>query len=100
MSGINIVVNETAGVYIPQFFVDYCKEGWLDIRSEDIEIIAAGPEHEWYWEAWNDVMQSANYIDPYGNKWHLYKDGDLFAICEELMTEEEYYNFFGEERAA
>jgi hypothetical protein len=30
--------------------------------------------------------------------WRLYQDGDLFCYCEKLMTDEEYYDFFGEHR--
>ena len=33
-----------------------------------------------------------------GNAWHLYQDGDLWAYCPELMSNEEYKDFFGEEK--
>lgn len=33
-----------------------------------------------------------------GHEWFLYQDGDLWAVCPELLTDEEYENFFGESR--
>ena len=43
-------------------------------------------------------MDNAFFIDKNGNKWFLYQDGDLFAVCNELLTDEEYAEFYGEER--
>ena len=51
------------------------------------------PENEWYWEAWHEVLDKAQYIDNQGNIYRLYQDGDLWLICYELMTNEEKINF-------
>lgn len=98
MSGIEILIGDHQGIYIPQQFAGW--QGWSNIRKEDIEVLLEGPDHDWYWDAWNDVLNDATYTDANGNVWHLYQDGDLFAFCEELMTDEEYENFFGEARYA
>ena len=100
MSGIRILLNDSRGIYIPQSFADYYAEDWSNINSKDLEIISNGPENDFYWDAWNDITSSAEHVDENGNVWNLYQDGDLFAICYDLMDDEEYYNFFGEERAA
>jgi len=44
------------------------------------------------------VLDYATLKDDNGHVWRLWQDGDLWAYCEELMTDAEYSNFFGEER--
>ena len=99
MSGIDLLLNDSRGVYIPRDFAQYFI-GWKGIEAEDVEILLAGPdESDWYWETWDSVLYRAVYTDSNGNTWHLHQNGDLWAVCEKLMTDEEYYNFFGEARS-
>ena len=98
MSGIEILLSDNRGIYIPQNFAEGFA-GWSGINIEDLETIEKGPETEYYWEAWDSVLNDAFYVDKEGHHWRLYQDGDLFAICDELMTNEEYKDFFGEERS-
>lgn len=95
--GIQILLDSNRGVYIPQLFAEDCEE-WGGISAEEKETLLAGPGAEWYWEAWEDVLNSATYTDADGNLWRLWQDGDLFAICDELMTDDDYMAFFGESR--
>lgn len=93
---INLLVDGSRGIYVPQAFVEgFDLSLWNGIRDEDIETIKAGPEHEWYWEAWNDILSSAEYSHD-GHTYRLYQDGDLWAYCEERMSETERRDFFGE----
>ena len=96
MSGIQILVSDHHGIYIPQVFAE--KFNWSGSNIDDLETIEKGPEAEWYWEAWENVINDSFHNDKDGNSWRLYQDGDLFAYCSELMTDEEYKDFFGEER--
>jgi len=96
MSGLAILIGDHQGVYIPQQFAENFISGWLTGSQWDIEVLEKGPEHESYWDVWDWVLSNAKHIDKKGNTWHLYQDGDLWAYCEELMTEEEKNNFFGE----
>lgn len=92
MSGVEIIVSSHHGQYVPQVFaLEY--QNWKNISNEDMDILVQGPDHEWYYETWFNVMNEASFTDTNGNKWVLYEDGDLFAICEELMTEQEKQNF-------
>lgn len=93
MSGIEILIGDHQGVYIPQQFSSW--ENWQGITEEDREELSQGPESEWYWETWDRVLNDASYTDKDGHIWRLYQDGDLFAYCEELMTKEDKENFFG-----
>lgn len=111
MSGIKLLLNSARGTYIPRDFVqDFaieCKESdkeaakngkaWLGIEASDV-IACEDPNNEWYWEAWLDILNDAYWIDESDNKWTLWQDGDLFAVCDALMTKEEYLNFYGEEK--
>jgi hypothetical protein len=102
MSGIDLLVSDAMGVYIPQIFARFDFTNWTGIDQEDIEILLRGPDHpesENYWDAWSMVYINAVHTDPYGNRWRLHQDGDLWIYCEALMTAEEHYNFFGVERS-
>jgi len=97
MSGIEILFSDASGMYIPQRFAEECVGVWENYDSEDIEILMSGPEHESYWDAWHEVLSTATFTDSKGDVWTLHQDGDLFAVCVECMTPEEYRNFFDEE---
>lgn len=99
-SAITLILSDARGVYIPRDFVtdgcgeiavDHCK-AW-GIGKEDAEILASGPDHEFYWGTWDDVLSNAQYVDEEGNKYFLSQDGDLWALCYDRMTEEEKSNF-------
>ena len=72
------------GQYIPQNFAEIvireCVEG---VTDEDWECLEAGPEHEWYWEAWNNVLNRAILTNPSGERFTLYQDDDLWMIPED-----------------
>lgn len=98
MSGIEILLSDSNGVYIPEIFAKNFAEGWEAMSEWDLETLKSGPQHDSYWDVWNWVLDNVIHTDKLGNKWRLYQDGDLFAICDELMSDEEYKDFFGEER--
>lgn len=101
MSGIRILVSDHHGIYVPQVFAEGFDIVSWGLNEHDVSDIVGGPDNaEWYWEAWENVLNTASHTDEDGNIWHLYQDGDLFAYCEELMDDDEYYNFFGEKRDA
>ena len=87
MSGIEILMSDNRGVYIPRDFAEGF-DGWSGINIEDLEILKKGPDVDWYWEAWDNVLNDAFHNDKDGFTWRLYQDGDLFAICDQLMTNE------------
>lgn len=99
MDAINLLVGDSAGIYVPQRFVEnYDTSLWSNIDPEDVATIEQGPDHEWYWEAWSNILDNATYQHD-GRTYHLYQDGDLYAIDQEGMTDEEYESFFGESRS-
>ena len=97
MSGVEILLSDSRGIYIPRDFAnfDHSIGSWgIKEDDEDLKILREGPEAEWYWEAWTEILDKASFTDSKGNTWRLYQDGDLFAYCEELMTAEEKRNLF------
>ena len=84
---MKLLVDNHYGIYIPQAFVEhYDMEAW-HVDDADAEILKAGPEHEYYLETWERVMDNAYYLDD-DNEYRLVNGecGDLFA---ELMKPQE-----------
>ena len=80
-----LVLADRHGVYIPQLFCeDITQEEaeLLCIDWQDVQTCQAGPEHDWYWEAWDCILQSASFTDKSGTTWTLHQDGDLWEIPE------------------
>lgn len=97
-AAVSLLVNDAHGVYVPQvFFKNYDTDLWSGIDPDNVKIIEEGPEHEYYWEAWDEVLASARYTLG-GHTWTLWQDGNLFAVCGDLLTDVEYKCFFGEKR--
>lgn len=77
---MEILLDECRGIYIPRDFArEYDPHEW-GISAEEAEILLAGPDHPDYWEVWDDVLRTAEYIDEEGTIWRLYGDGSLFAV--------------------
>ena len=93
---ILLIVNGQYGQYIPQIAAEILTEWGID--SQDLETLSAGPESPYYWETWERVLNNASKTDSNGRAWTLHQDCDLWAYCDELMTDDEYLNLFGEDR--
>jgi hypothetical protein len=100
-SAMRLLVNGAQGIYVPQTFVeDYDMATWEGITPDQIKILAAGPDgDDCYWEVWDEVLSSATCSEAKFT-FTLHQDGDLWAICPQLMTNEEHLNFFGEMKPA
>ena len=97
MKSIVCLVDSARGSYVPQAFIDLYDAAAWGITPADVEILRAGPDHELYWETWANVEDRAYLVDN-GRTFTLYLDGDLFAVAIDAMTDEEYRDFFGEDR--
>ena len=94
MKAVEILLSDARGVYIPRDFVEgFDVTQWdFDEDSWAVLVCSAGPDDAQYWEAWEDILNAASYKKD-GNVWRLHQDGDLWAICYELMSDEEKSNF-------
>jgi hypothetical protein len=98
-SGIILLIDSRNGIHIPKIFKKLCLSGgWRvpGITSRDLSILD-NLEHEEYWDVWEYVLDNAEYINSSGDKFTLYQDGDLWALCLKLMNEYEKHDFFGED---
>ena len=97
MQAVNLLIIDANGVYIPQRFVQEFLEPnkgeWKCLNPDDVDICAAGPDAEGYWEAWDDILQRAAYIDADGHTYCLWQDGDLWLLDISRMTQQEKDNF-------
>lgn len=70
------------GVFIPQYFAEaVVRELVTGVTDENWAILEAGPEHEWYWDTWNDVENNA-VLTTNGMEYTLWQDGDLWLVSE------------------
>jgi hypothetical protein len=99
LAAVELLLSDARGQYIPRDFVTECDPTQWGIKLGSFEKRQlSNPEKEFYWSTWESVLHRAKHKTPEGNVYRLHQDGDLYAICDELMTDDEYFNFYGEER--
>jgi hypothetical protein len=45
----------------------------VGVDYKDVESCQAGPDHEWYWEAWDIILNSCKHSYDDGVTWRLIK---------------------------
>ena len=77
-----LYLSDARGIYIPRDFATSIKrECVANVSPEDWEVLAAGPDHEFYWDTWSDVERDAVITNPVtGRVFSLYQDGDLWLV--------------------
>ena len=71
-----------AGKYIPQIFAELFGDVF-GLAAEDAAILA-DPEHQFYWDVWDEVCSERSATDSQGRTWWLHQSGDLWAATGEL----------------
>lgn len=82
-----LLVDSHHGIYIPQSFVSRYNAADWHISPESEEILRQGPDHEYYWETWDEVLGSAYHCAEDGTRWTLLQDCDLFAISGDFCED-------------
>jgi hypothetical protein len=78
---MDLLLDGNRGIYIPKQFIDtYGVNEWEGITQEQRDILS-NPEHEDYFEVWQEVLENAFIIED-GIKHTLYQDGDLWLVAE------------------
>jgi hypothetical protein len=102
MDAVVLILSDARGVYIPRDFLtdnqnqivwEHCAAWGLTGENVNRWHMAAQPESEFYWEDWDWILSNAKYTTKEGDVYHLYQDGDLWALCYDKMTDEEKENF-------
>jgi hypothetical protein len=74
-----IFSDSNRGVYIPKYWAESADLNAFDNWNEDqIAILKFGPEHEFYCETWNEILDNVETND--GGKLHQDQDGGLWII--------------------
>ena len=89
-----LMVDSHHGIYIPQIFAETVRRDLFGetISAEDWAILETGPDHENYWEVWDDVLNSAETEDGIS----LFQDGDLWAVNWSLIGDPDNLGEIGE----
>ena len=91
---VRLLVSDAWGIYVPQRFIqDYDPSAWGIAH-----VTMPDPDQDGYWDEWDYILSIAKHVDSDGITWHLYQDGDLFAVAYDAMTDDQYREFFGEDR--
>jgi hypothetical protein len=76
-----LLFSDASGIYIPQRFAnEMARDHVAWVSDEDYEILGAGPDHELYWDTWQDVIDDARVTANGGTVYALYQDGDCWLI--------------------
>ena len=85
-------LDDHRGVYIPRDFALSFANRERDVSGVDAEdwtILESGPDHEEYWDAWDNVCDRAIVTDEHGNKFHVYQDGCCWLVPEDMPWDDE-----------
>lgn len=88
-----LLLSDCHGIYIPQFYCQTLSEEEAedsDISWEDVLICQAGPDEERYWEAWQQICDSAEWEED-GERWNLLQNGDLWQVRADTVIPEEWF---------
>ena len=88
-------LDESRGQYIPQAFADSFVNRNASVSGVDNStwaILEAGPEHEHYWDAWNDVVSDAIIIAD-DTKYFVHQDGTCWLIPCDMEWSEQHAGF-------
>jgi hypothetical protein len=94
-----LYLSDSRGIYIPQHFVQQTRADCITgLKEGDRMILETGPEHEWYWEAWEVALNNVRVTDPAtGTVYSLHQDGDLFLVPEGMEWDDRAGFFWPEE---
>lgn len=85
-----LFLSDARGIYIPRDFAQSIKRECLSgVSAETLATLESGPDSEWYWEAWDELMQSAIVTDSNGVQFTVYQDGDCWLIPKGMEWSEE-----------
>ena len=84
-----LLFSDASGQYIPQRFANEIRRECIrGADPADLACLEAGPteDNEWYWEAWDCVLQTVELVVPRKDDpsvvdvYYLWQDGDCWAV--------------------
>lgn len=87
MESWKLLINSATGIYMPQLFAQMAKGE--QITPEQKGILLHGPEHDDYWEVWEEVVNTCKIVgEDDGIAYTLHVEEDLWAVPEDFNWEE------------
>lgn len=89
-------LSDNRGVYIPRDFANSFADRAKHVTGVDAEtwsILESGPDHEFYWDAWADVLDNATVTDDHGNTFTVHQDGDCWLIPTGMVWDDNLHGF-------
>ena len=80
-----LLLDGARGVYLPQNFAEGYHVRFYGVSEEQKEILLAGPESEYYWETWDEVLSNSRFTFDDGRQGFLYQDSDLWLVPDTLI---------------
>lgn len=87
------LLSDSHGIYIPQLWAQSLSEKDCDdfsVSWEDVKLCQSGPDEPLYWEAWQSILDNAEYKED-REMWRLIQNGDLFAVRAGAEIPEEWF---------
>ena len=85
MTYSELFLDSNRGIYIPKSFAELIDpKDWSGFDVQDLDVLRAGPDHESYWDTWQDVLDYAETRD--GRV--LHQDGDLWLVARDKAIED------------
>jgi hypothetical protein len=77
-----LYADSARGIYIPQHFAESVVRSCVcGVDAEQWHILESGPDHEFYFDVWCEVIDSARITDPKsGVAYSIWQDGDMWLI--------------------
>ena len=88
MANKRLLIDGSRGIYVPNAFIGkyvYKRPHLWGISEEDATTLLNDVDaDDQYWDAWDHVLNTAQYVDEVDVTWYLYQDehGDLWAYSE------------------
>lgn len=87
-----LLLSDSHGIYIPKLWSDELSEEEAErfsVSWESVLICQSGPDEEHYWEAWQEILDSAEWEED-GVEWRLHQSGDLWKVRSDAQLPEEF----------
>jgi len=87
-----LLLSDSHGQYIPSMFCEGMTEETAQeygISYQDVLTCQSGPDEELYWEAWQSILDSAEWEED-GETWCLLQNGDLWQVRADAVIPEEW----------
>jgi hypothetical protein len=94
-------LSDARGIYIPRdFAASFANRAATvsGVTEEDWAILDAGPDHEFYWDAWSDVCDNAT-ITMEGVEYSIHQDGDCWLVPDGMEWSDREETFVWPEEA-